>query len=168
MVQAGSCRRWVSIILDCGLCSNHPHRVAADSRRTSLPFRLIAMVFVALCPTCARARSRIRPQKVEACFLAASTSYRTTWGMNEGAYLVELMSPKVTDFAVARLIDEYLNRAAIISTALQKSFACAVFQVVRDPVDPIATLPESFSYQPRLDRKPEPGAVLPCYRTARA
>jgi hypothetical protein len=35
------------------------------------------------------------------------------------------------------------------------------------PGDPMAILPESLGYQPKLEKTPQPDEVLPCYRTAK-
>lgn len=151
---------------------------APYSRRFSLAFA--AMLLLAICPTLLGALPRVHRQKGRVRFLATSTLYRTTWGMNEDIYLVDLTFPKSGQPALARLINEYSNWAPPIPASVLKSDDGVLFNLIRDPGcdipygemvlrtapgDPLAIVRERLVYHPRLKKMPEPGEVLPCYRT---
>jgi hypothetical protein len=106
--------------------------------------------------------------------------YRTTWGMDEDIYLVQLTFPKNGQQVLAWLVNEYSNWAPPIPIRLPRADDGTPFYLVRDshcdlpygelllrtaPWDPMAILPERLVYRPRLKKIPESGEVLPCYRT---
>jgi hypothetical protein len=140
----------------------------------------VVVVLLAWYSTLAGAAPRIHPQKARVRFIATSTLYRTTWGMNEDIYLGELTFAKREDeHVLARVINQYSNWEPPIPAAVLKSDAGMPFYLLRDascdipyaqmqlrtaPGDPMAVLQERLSYQPRLNHAPAPGDVLPCYR----
>ena len=130
----------------------------------------------------AGARQRPRVEKARLRFLATSTILRGTWGNNEDTYLAELLSSDGKDPVLTRLVDAYPNEAPPLSQAILTSDQGTIVTVRRDaacdlpydelllrtaPGDPSAILPERLGYTPQLDHAPEPGAILPCYRTVR-
>lgn len=130
--------------------------------------------------TFAGAASRIHPKKARVRFIATSSLYRTTWGMNEDIYLGELTFTKRENEQVfARVINQYSNWEPPIPAAVLKSESGMPLYLLRDancdvpyaqmplrtaPGDPMAVMQERLSYQPRLKNAPAPGDVLPCYR----
>ena len=121
-------------------------------------------------------------KKARVHFLAESTLVRGNWGWNEDAYLAELRLPKQAELVLVRLVDSYPNEAPPLSYAVLTAESGASFHVKRDqecdrpfgtmplraaPGDLMAILPMRLSYQPKMDRMPESGAILPCYRVAR-
>ena len=141
---------------------------------------LAIAVLLAVTPSIVSARqSEVRMHRVTVRFVATSTTYRTTWGMDEDIYLANLTFPKNGERVLARLIDEYPNYAPSIPEAALRSGAGTPFYVVRDtdcdiafgemplrtaPGDPMAILPERLGYRPHLKKTPAPSEVLPCYR----
>jgi hypothetical protein len=152
-------------------------RAAAKSR---ICCACVAVALLAGYPTFVGAAPRIHPKKARVRFLATSTLYRTTFGMNEDIYLGELTFAKREDeHVLARVINQYSNWEPPIPAAVLKSDAGMPFYLLRDascdipyaqmqlrtaPGDPMAVLQERLSYQPRLNHAPAPGDVLPCYR----
>ena len=124
-----------------------------------------------------------RPQslKLNARFLATSTSVHSSVGENQDVYLIETSptSPG-SDRTLARLIDEY--PAFRGATALPTASATAMLTVWQDhscelpfgqmplrtpPGDPSAVLNEPLHYRAALPLFVNPGAPLPCYRVVR-
>lgn len=145
-------------------------------------FLLLSLVLIAVGGHGAAARSRTHPLRVQVRFLATSTLYRTTWGMNEDNYLADLMSPKNSQPLLARLVDEYSNWAPPIPATILRSESGTLFKLMRDPLcdipyakmplrtapgDMMALLRETLDYRPNLAKMPDPNATLPCYRTVR-
>lgn len=151
-------------------------RAAAQSR---ICCACMVVALLAGSSALAGAAPRIHSKKASVRFLANSTLYRTTWGMNEDIYLAELTFPKSEQRVLARVINQYSNWEPPIPAAILKSDAGMPFYLVRDancdipyaqmqlrtaPGDPMAILPERLVYHPQSKIAPEPGEVLPCYR----
>jgi hypothetical protein len=163
-------------------CENRKRSRLLPCAAAKLRFRRPCVVVVLLAgySTFAGAAPRIHPQKAGVRFIATSTLYRTTWGMNEDIYLGELTFAKREDeHVLARVINQYSNWEPPISAAVLKSDAGMQFYLLRDsncdipyaqmqlrtaPGDPMAILQERLSYHPRLNNAPAPDDVLPCYR----
>ncbi len=143
---------------------------------------LTVLTLIAVSTHSAEARSRNRVQKAQVRFLATSTILRGTWGSNEDTYLAELHLSAKSEPVIVRLIDEYPNAFPPLSAAVLTSRSETVLRVQRDsqcdlpygamllrtaPGDPMAIVHERIGYQPKMDKRPEPSAVLPCYHTVR-
>lgn len=143
---------------------------------------LTLMACIAASITPADARARIRVQKAHVRFLATSTVVRGTWGYNQDVFLAELRPARNGELQLVRLIDEYPNFNSPLSVEVLKSKSGTVLKVRRDsqcdlpfgqmqlrtaPGDPMAILNERLGYQPQMDRTPEAGTPVPCYRMVR-
>jgi hypothetical protein len=149
-------------------------------RNTSIRYIPIMLLLIASTAVSARRRSDIQRATVR--FLATSTVVRGTWAYNQDTYLAEFVPSGSNQPLLIRLVDEYLNAAPPISTDTLTSSTGTALRVKRDsscdlpyadillrtrPGDPLAILPERLGYLPRLDSFPDPGRVIPCYRTVR-
>lgn len=143
---------------------------------------LALVVLLTVCSTCLWAQPPNHVQRATVRFLATSTVYRTTWGMDEDDYLTAVKFPKSGSSVLARLVDEYSNWAPPIPAVILKSDNGTRFYLLRDPDcdipfremllrtapgDPMAILPEKLEYHPHLRNVPAPGTILPCYLTVR-
>jgi hypothetical protein len=139
-------------------------------------------VLAAACVGTVEAQAHTRAQKAHVHFLATSTVLRGSWGFNQDVFLVELRFAAHGEPVLARLIDEYPSLFPPLTAEVLSSPSETVFRVRRDaqcdlpyrkvllrtaPGDPMAILPERLSYQPKLEKTPQPDEVLPCYRTAK-
>lgn len=135
---------------------------------------LIFCVFTASAMT-----GRPHPIKVNARFLATSTSIRSSWSTSQDVYLIEMVPHGSDQPVLARLIDDHPEYHEMF---LAKRFAStddATLRIWRDqscdiafaqmplrtpPGDPRAVLPERLGFQPKLSRAVEADEILPCYR----
>jgi hypothetical protein len=164
-------------------CEYRRHNVRVSPSFTSVHRALVITVFFTVFLGLVSAQQRsIHAQRAAVQFLAASTLYRTTWGMNEDIYFAYVTFSTTGERTFARLIDEYYNWAPPISTtALRSKFRLTV-NLIRDeacdmqygkmllrtaPGDSRAILSERFGYQPKFVNLPSTDVVLPCYRTVR-
>lgn len=121
-------------------------------------------------------------EKRKVLFLATSSLVRGTWGYDLDTYLAEFVPANGDERLLIHLVDDYPNFAPPLSTDVLTSSSGTVLKVKRDrqcdmpitqmklrsaPGDPIAALPVPQSYEPLLEPRPAPEAVLPCYRIIR-
>jgi hypothetical protein len=144
--------------------------------------RVLVICFVFVSGLSVSARERMATQLVRVKFLATGTAVRGTWGFNQDTYLAELVSPPIGGQVLIRLVDEYFNAAPPVSSEVLTSETGTMLRVRRDslcdlpyasillrtkPGDPRAILPERLGYEPQLDKIPDPGTIIPCYRMVR-
>ena len=131
-----------------------------------------------------QAGSRMKAQKAHVRFLATGTLIRGTWGPNEDTYLVEVAegTSQLVTYRLVTLIDEYANKAPPLSTEVLTSPTGLNLRLRRDsqcdrpysqlvfraaPGDLIALIRGKLAYAPKLNKVPQPGEVVPCYRVVR-
>ena len=137
---------------------------------------------IAMIAASAGASPREQVLKAHLRFQATSTLIRTTWGWNRDIYLAELTLPSQQVPFLVRLIDDYPNEFPSLPLGGLASKTVAMLRVLRDaqcdvnfrhmalraaPGDPMAIMPVQLAYEPNFNIKPEPDAILPCYRTIR-
>lgn len=150
--------------------------------RSSVTHRIATFLILVFFMPVGNAWTRRPGMKVNIRFIATGTLIRGTWGRNEDVYLAELQFPKQGETVLVRLIDSYPNEWPPIPDRALKSQTGLSIRVLRDsecdlpfahmilrtaPGDAMAMLPERLGFEPWLDRRPNPTAIIPCYRTAR-
>jgi hypothetical protein len=123
-----------------------------------------------------------KTKKARVHFLATGTEIRGTWGFNQDTYFAELAFVKDGPLQFVRIVDEYSQLAPPLSRESLTSVSGIPLRLRRDggcdirysdlhlrtaPGDPMAILPVTLHYLPRLAKAPDAGEVLPCYRIVR-
>jgi len=143
---------------------------------------VVIFAVIAISTTTAGAWPRKSAHKARMGFLATSTLTRGTWGRNEATYLAELTFTPESDPLSICLVGSDGNEVPPLPRAVLNSASGTTSKVRCDsdcdrpygelilrttPSDPMAIVHERPQYQPRMDRKPRPIDILPCYRTVR-
>ena len=141
----------------------------------------IAIITVIAVSDATGAWSHQHGQKARVRFLATSTLVRSTWGLNEDTYLVEVFTAHGNEFLIS-LVDAHPNETPAPSVDALTSDNGTLIWIQRDPQcvrlyeqmmlhtapgDRVTILPAGLAYLPRLGDAPPRNAILQCHRRVR-